>query len=65
MLVVQLIWYGYSRTLFTSEFIEEVLRKSGFSRVTHCQFKQTHSSFPEIVALDNRENESLFVEAVK
>jgi predicted SAM-dependent methyltransferase len=64
-LVVQLIWYGYSRTLFTSEFIEEMLLKSGFSRVNHCAFKQTHSSFPEIVALDNRENESLFVEAAK
>jgi predicted SAM-dependent methyltransferase len=64
-LVVQLIWYGYSRTLFTREFIEELLLKSGFSRVEHCQHRQTTSEFPDITALDNREAESLFVEAIK
>jgi SAM-dependent methyltransferase len=64
-LVLQLIWYGYSRTLFTSEFIEEMLYNAGFSKVVHCQYAQTHSPFPDIVTLDNRENESLFVEAVK
>jgi predicted SAM-dependent methyltransferase len=64
-LVVQLIWYGYSRVLFTAEFIEELLLKAGFSRVLHCEYKQTNSHFPEITALDNRERESLFVEAIK
>lgn len=64
-LVVQLIWYGYSRTLFTSDFVEELLGKAGFRSVTHCGFHQTASSFAEIVELDNRANESLFVEAVK
>ena len=64
-LVTQLIWYGYSRTLFTSEFVEELLRNAGFSRVEHCEFRRTSSSHPEIIDLDNRENESLFVEAYK
>jgi len=64
-LVVQLIWYGYSRTLFTTDFIEEMLLKAGFDRVVHCAYQQTQSPFPEIITLDNRENESLFVEAVK
>jgi predicted SAM-dependent methyltransferase len=64
-LVVQLIWYGYSRTLFTHEFIEEQLRKAGFERVDRCAFRETRSRFREIIDLDNRENESLFVEAVK
>jgi predicted SAM-dependent methyltransferase len=64
-LIVQLIWYGYSRTLFTAEFIEEMLLKAGFERVDHCAFRQTRSQFPEIIELDNRENESLFVEAIK
>ena len=64
-LVVQVIWYGYSRTLFTHEFIEEMLVRAGFSRVSHCSYKATGSPYPEIVALDNREQESLFVEAVK
>jgi len=64
-LVVQLIWYGYSRVLFTAEFIEELLLKAGFSQVVHCEYKQTQCPFPEITTLDNRERESLFVEAVK
>jgi SAM-dependent methyltransferase len=64
-LIVQLIWYGYSRTLFTAEFIEEMLYKAGFQRIDHCAYQQTQSQFPEIIELDNRENESLFVEATK
>jgi predicted SAM-dependent methyltransferase len=63
--VTQMIWYGYSRSLFTHEFIEEQLQKAGFSKVDHVSFKQTASRFPAIVELDNREQESLFVEAVK
>jgi hypothetical protein len=64
-LIVQLIWYGHSRTLFTHDFIEEQLRKANFSEVVHCSFKQTASAFPEIVELDDRERESLFVEGIK
>ena len=64
-LVVQLIWYGYSRTLFTYDFIEEVLAKSGFGNVRRCGYRQTMSRYPEIVELDNREQESLFVESTK
>jgi SAM-dependent methyltransferase len=64
-LVVQLIWYGYSRTLFSAEFIEEVLLKAGFAHVVHCEFRQTASPFADITSLDNRERESLFVEATK
>ncbi|HEX6961316.1 MAG TPA: class I SAM-dependent methyltransferase, partial [Lacipirellula sp.] len=64
-LVVQLLWYGYSRTLFTPEFIEELLLKAGFSHVDHCKYRQTASAYPDITSLDNRERESLFVEATK
>ena len=64
-LVTQLIWFGHSRTLFTSEFIEEMLLKAGFARVEHCSYRVTKSAFPEIIDLDNREPESLYVEAVK
>jgi SAM-dependent methyltransferase len=64
-LAVQLIWYGYTRCVFTPDFIEELLLKAGFSAVHHCTFKQTQSDWPEIVELDNRERESLFVEATK
>jgi hypothetical protein len=64
-LITQLIWYGYSRTLFTSEFIEEILIKAGYRSVVHCKYMQTASPFKEIVELDNREPESLYVEATK
>lgn len=64
-LITQLIWYGYSRTLFTYDFIEEVLYKVGYSHVTECSYQTTKSRFPGIVELDNREQESLFVEAIK
>jgi predicted SAM-dependent methyltransferase len=63
--VTQIIWYGYSRTLFTHDFIEELLWKAGFREVHHCSYRETKSRFPEIVELDIRERESLFVEAVK
>jgi len=62
-LVTQLIWYGYSRTLFTHEFIEEMLGKAGFPRVARAAYRQTSSPYPGIVELDNREPESLYVEA--
>ena len=64
-LIVQLVWYGYSRTLFVAGFVEELLRKSGFEEVRHVEYRETASHFPEIVELDNRERESLFVEATK
>ena len=64
-LIVQLIWYGYSRTLFTYDFIEELLHKAGFRAVTQCRYQETHSPHAEIVELDNRERESLFVESIK
>ena len=63
--ITQMLWYGYSKLLFTRDFIEEMLLKAGFSRVVQCEFKQTSTPWPEILDLDNRENESLFVEAVK
>ena len=64
-LILQLLWYGYSRTLFTHDFIEEMLIKAGFGAVARCRFRETGTHHREIVDLDNREQESLFVEATK
>jgi SAM-dependent methyltransferase len=64
-LAVQLVWYGYSRSIFVKEFIEELLWKAGASRVEHVAFRETASPYPGIVELDNRADESLFVEATK
>ena len=63
--IVHMLWYGWSVTLFTAEFIEELLRKAGFREVHHCRFRETVSGLPGITDLDNREHESLSVEAVK
>lgn len=64
-LITQLIWYGFSRTLFTYDFIAEQLLKAGFRGISQCRFRETASLHAEIVQLDNRERESIFVEAIK
>jgi hypothetical protein len=64
--IVHLLWYGYTVTLFTADFIEELLERAGFRDVRHCGYRETGSVHaPGILELDNREQESLFVEAVK
>jgi predicted SAM-dependent methyltransferase len=63
--IVQMTWYGYSRSLFTYDYVAELLAKAGYSHVSRCEFLQTHSPYPQIVELDNRKHESLFVEARK
>lgn len=62
-LCVQISWYGSVRTPFTFAFAEEILSKNGFGSIRRCAFHRTASRFPDIVSLDNRERESLFVEA--
>jgi len=64
-LVVQLTWYGYSRSLFVPDFVEELLAKAGYRDVTGVVYRVTASRFPGIVELDNREAESLFMEGTK
>jgi predicted SAM-dependent methyltransferase len=64
-MIVQLLWYGRSCMLLNYEFCEELLRRAGFRRVVRCAYRQTQSPWPEIVELDNRERESVFVEATK
>jgi SAM-dependent methyltransferase len=64
-LIAQLVWYGYSRTLFVPGFAQELLRKAGFAQVQQLASGETASPFPDVVALDDRPLESFFVEAVK
>jgi predicted SAM-dependent methyltransferase len=63
--IMHMLWYGYSRTLFTADFIEELLLKAGFVQVAECEYRRTECRFSEIIELDNRENESLYIEATK
>jgi SAM-dependent methyltransferase len=64
-LVTQLVWYGSTRTPFTFDFIAELLSKAAFRGIVRCRYRETVSPHPEIIELDNRERESLFVEAIK
>jgi SAM-dependent methyltransferase len=64
-LIAQILWFGYSRSVFVCDFIEELLWKAGFDDVYPVGFRETRSRDAHIVSLDNRERESLFVEAVK
>ncbi len=60
-----LVWYGYTRSLFTEPYLEELLFKAGFRNVRRCKFRETFTEHAGIVELDNRETESLFMEALK
>jgi predicted SAM-dependent methyltransferase len=64
-LIVQMTWYGYSKSMYTFDFTEELLYRAGFRRVVRCRYQETASGYPEITVLDNRERESLFVDAFK
>lgn len=63
--VTQILWYGYSRTIFTSDFAIELLERSGFGDIALCHPDQTVTRFAGIVELDNREAESLYVEGFR
>jgi hypothetical protein len=58
-------WYGSSRCLFNYEFAHQMLERAGFRDVVRCALKQTASRYAAIVELDDRPQDSLFVEAVK
>jgi len=63
--IVHALWYGYSNSLFTSEFAQELLASAGFERVRACPYRRTSGPFGRIVELDNRPDESLYLEARK
>ncbi len=63
--ICHILWYSYNHTLFTSDFAEELLRKAGFRDVRRVAYQQTASPYLEIVELDNRPEESFYVEAFK
>jgi ubiquinone/menaquinone biosynthesis C-methylase UbiE len=64
-LVTQVIWYGSVRTPFTYDYAAQVLIAAGFRRVARAAYRQTYTRHADIVSLDNRERETLFVEATK
>jgi predicted SAM-dependent methyltransferase len=63
--ILHMLWFGYSVSMFTSEFTHELLRRAGFAEVRDCGYRETGSEHEGITELDNRERETFFVEAVK
>lgn len=61
-MIVQLTWFGVSRSLFTPSFIRELLLRNGFRSVIECAYRQSDSGLAD---LDDRPLESFFVEALK
>ena len=64
-LVAQIVWYGSVRTPFTWDAIEELVMRAGFTAARRASFGATYTAHADIVTLDNRPRESLFVEAVR
>lgn len=63
--VAHILWYSHSRVMFTFDFMEELLQRAGFQPAVRSSFRETTSDFADIVELDDREEESVFVEARK
>jgi len=64
-MIVQLLWYGRSRSMYTWEFTKELLERAGYREVTRDAHEKSSSGLQGITELDNRALESLFVEARK
>jgi hypothetical protein len=63
--ITQMLWYGYSRSLFTTDYCAELLQRAGYEDIALCEPGETASSFSGIVELDNRSGESFYIEASK
>jgi len=64
-LVTQIAWYGSVRTPCNWDFVREWLAAARYRDVRRCAFGVTASGVPQLARLDNRERESLFMEAMK
>jgi SAM-dependent methyltransferase len=63
--IAHLLEFGHSRTLFTSDFLEELLADAGFVDVTPCRSGETASRYQDIVELDDREGDGILIEATR
>ena len=51
------------RWMFTSPYLESLLRAAGFQAIWHCRYRE--SRYPAFEPLDSRPKESLYIEAQK
>ncbi len=64
-LITYMLWHNISQTPFTYEFAEELLGYSGFSKVVRTSYQKTETGWADITCLDNRPEESFYLEATK
>lgn len=57
-------WFGTHKSIFTRPYLEQILLDAGYVDVQFCRYQQTWGDWPGITELDDRESESIFVEAV-
>ena len=63
--ITQIMDFQYTRTPLNYEFTEELLQKSGFKMILRLEYRITKSSYPDIIELDSRPEESFYIEAFK
>jgi SAM-dependent methyltransferase len=65
--IAHTLGWGRSRSLFTFDYIEELLVDAGFVDVTRCRSEESAGRFQAIVELDERggSRETIFVEATR
>ena len=59
-----LTWFGTHRSVFTVNYLESLLDEAGYSDTFIVSYKVSHSALAGICDLDDRETESMFVEAI-
>jgi ubiquinone/menaquinone biosynthesis C-methylase UbiE len=60
-----LTWYGTNPTAFTFPYLRELLLRAGWTKVFRAEAGKTASAYEQITELDQRPDESLYVEAFK
>jgi predicted SAM-dependent methyltransferase len=58
-------WFGTHKSIFTHEYLETLLDEAGFTYTYIVEYKESATDLDGITDLDDRQMESLFVEAVK
>lgn len=56
---------GASRSVFTYDWLAELLTRAGFSRIVAQRIFETHTAIADITSVDSRGNESIFVDVAR
>jgi hypothetical protein len=56
-------FYARHKYMYDFAMLEDALKNAGFQNIRRCEFRQGHT--PDLDKLDNRPDESLFVEATR